>query len=516
MKQGRWLFLFILVVIYFSFKAGDFEIFLENNQDKFAKEVSMVNNIIDVNKVEKKYKKLVSDYILEKKTKDKNYTYEQFKLNSFLRKIHKNAYTQKEKIRQKICEQSYKQIREFSIDANNRNITLLYFEEEKLVRHNCKELTSARNLIHDKVAALLKSLSSTYKDKLKSIETLDELYEFENIYKSLFNKVKKQLENKEIPLVDNYYTDFINSINAKKKNIQRYMCTLIINEVKDYAATATSTSSKLNIDSIKSIVFQFNQFNNAIVENNCTQEQTKTLIVEKDKTLQQLRERIIIVFTNSLEIEALSTQYKKTLENEKSVLQKNAEDIAKEYGKEMAGLHPIIRCQELGNRDKKIAEEYLINPFKHATKEFTLKIGSHINNVTLDFIKEVYENYIDFCETYELHCQIENDAFSFIKPYKVFEFSSGLTNDYEEEGLIWNTLDEALSWVPILGDAKEFLDINICKDEDGNTYEAKKDLMQKIADTTATIKQNIDVYRNDLMQQLYQKLVSHIILSEDQ
>lgn len=368
--------------------------------------------------------------------------------------------------------------------------------------------------MHDKVAELLKSLSRAYKDKLKSIDTLDELYEFENVYKKLFNKVKKQLESREVPFADNYYNDFINSINMKKKNIQQNMCTLIINEAKDYATTVTSTLSKLDIDNIKSIVFQFNQFNNAIVENNCTQEQAK-ILVEEDKTLQQLRERIIIVFMNSLKIEVLSARYKKALDDDKSVLQKDADDIAKDYGEEMVGLHPIIRCKELGNRDKKVAEEYLIKPFKKITKDYTLNVGMHINTVTLDYIKKFYETFINFCETEELSCQINKDNFSSIKPYKVFEFSSVLANNYKEEGFWWNTLDESLSWVPILGDAKEFLGIDICKDEEGNTYEATKDLTKKINDIATIVEKNVNVYQKNLMNQLYQKSISHIILAEE-
>ena len=299
----------------------------------------------------------------------------------------------------------------------------------------------------------------------------------------------------------------------KKETIRRRVCHDIVKERREYFELVTRQLDKINIDNIKNVVSQFNQFHQAILENNCTQKLEKFKI-DAAKTFQKLRDRMVIIFIDSLQIEALSVRYKKILQKGKKDLQNKANNIAKEYGKEIVGLHPIIRCTELGDRDKKIAEEYLIEPFKVAVKDYTLATGNQINIDTLEFISTVYEEFINFCEKNSLHFVFKKEDFSFIQPYKVLEFSSDFVNDYREEGMIWNTLDEALGFVPIFGDAKEFLGINICKDEDENTYEAKRDLNKKIQDMTKTIEQNLNTHRSNLILELYKKLAISIETGE--
>jgi len=510
-----WLLLFVIAIIYVSFRANDFEVFLNKNLDNFTKEVSKITNSEDIVKIEQKYKKLVSDYILEKKIKDKDYKYEQYKLNSFFRNIHKNAYAQKDKIRQKLCKQVYRQVKEFTINSNMTNISPLYIKGKILSEKNCAKFNAVNEEIHNKVDNAFKKIKKSYSSQLTKVETIDELHQIENKYKNLFDRIiQLEISFKTVSLSKEYYNEFENLIQQKKSEIQKRMCSTVLHEVNTTASTLYLILKKLDIDNIKNTSFQFQQFSHALVENNCTNEQSKKFSKIKDRVFKKLHEQTILIFINSLDIQPLSSRYKKVLYNRKQTLNDDANKIAREYGHQMVGLHPIIRCKKLGDRDKEIADTYLIKPFKNLTKNYTLNTGKQINIATLNFIKKFYENFLNFCEGNELSCQVENENFSFITPYQVIEFTSELTNDYKEEGILWNTLDEALSWVPILGDAKEFLGVNVCKDEEGNIYEANKDLTKKINDITRTVEKNVRIYQDDLMKDLYHKLVSYVMLEK--
>jgi len=516
MRIKVWFFISILFIVYLAFKTGDFEIYLDKTQDKFSKEVTSINTISGVKDLEEEYKTLVYQYLSEKKNKDTAYKYDKNILNIFLREIHKEAYLRKEKIRQKECVHILNQVKNLKVDSNNLHIGSLYKMRNKLAEYDCEELALAEQLIYKKISESLKYLYHVSKNKLKSLETLDELSMLRNKYKEILTQYEEQIETREAEILTKFYNNFIDDFNERKYEIQQQVCHEIIREEKRYSKAVLVSLDKIDMDNMQNIVFQTNQFSNVLRENNCTQEQISIFNTDKNETFQNLRNHIVNIFMDSIDIEPLSIQHQRVLDEERNKLQIKANEIAQEYGREMVGLHPIIRCQELGDRDKKVAELYLIKPFKEVAKEYTLDIARRVNTVTLDFIQEVYEKFIDFCEVYNLNCFFEKKSFTFIEPYKVFEFSSELTNDYKEEGLIWNTLDEALSFVPILGDAKEFLGVNVCKDEDGNIYEAQKDLNVKIKDMTGTIEQNLNRYRKNLMDELPQELASIINIKEEQ
>ncbi len=259
MRARIWMSIFLLLIIYLIFKPGDFEIYLENTQEKFSKDLSHINTMVDIKNLEKKYKKLISEYL----SKNENYKYDKNILNSFLRKIHKQAYARKEIIRHKECIHAFNQIKNLQIDSNNSHISTLYIERKKLVEYTCKELPSAEQLIHDKITQSLKKLNNNYRNKLKSIETLDELLELHNEYKITVNKYEKQVGNNAINLVTNFYKIFIDFSNKRKNEIQKQTCQEIIKEEKRYSKSVMASLNKIDIDTIKSVVFRFNQFHNA-------------------------------------------------------------------------------------------------------------------------------------------------------------------------------------------------------------------------------------------------------------
>jgi hypothetical protein len=166
--------------------------------------------------------------------------------------------------------------------------------------------------------------------------------------------------------------------------------------------------------------------------------------------------------------------------------------LAKEYATEIAAYHPLTRTMHPIDRDKEVAKEYLIIPFKESIANYIVGLSKKINDEMLLQTEKLYDGFFKYCVKEGYDCSFTADELP-VQVFPAIDPEISYDNNFKEYGKLGNTIDEGLSWVPFVGDAKEIFDIKVFKDK-RNEEEAKEYMERKVSLLNQVLKNDIKMY----------------------
>ncbi len=490
MKRRKWVLIFLVaVVVVYFFKVDKFNDYTSTIEKQYKNDLKITKRFEELSELQNKYHSKILTDLSKYKNEDKSFHYDSRELEKFFEKLSRMTKRRKDEL----CHSFFEDFQAYIITENN--MTSLYRYEFTLRENNCTETKDLENMIEDKLQKYAKNIEQDYKEhNISQAKTINDLLDIQYAYTEDINKLISQLSQRDKHILERYM-DSMNSTIEKK--IRDRVCQKSKKEIEN---SYQVLQDKASIDQIEEtdipiIISQVDMHYTQWKDNNCSAMMTSNELQHQySSILSILREHALEIFlkTYELEFDKLKTTTMAILNNKKREFYQEVDAIAEEYGQEITGFHPI-------DSDKEVAKKFLIEPFRQKMKELFLNIERNINNIMLDFIKNIYDRLDAYCERNGFNCDKEDTLISSFEPYEVLNVSIEIKNNYREEGVFGDTVDHIIDltvWPGIIKDAGEgLLNVEFLKSAKSNELKAKKDLQKKIDIIIQSIKKGVSEYQ---------------------